>query len=130
MKQVLNTTDLDFNFLANPFTGDISTKTGVDAIKQSVKNILFLNKFEKPFNFDLDAGLKNYLFELFDPILGNEIKKDITNILKKYEPRINVTDTNIVFDEADQSLNMTLTFYIIDEKEILQQIILKVEKTR
>ncbi len=48
MKQVLNTTDLDLNFMANPFTGDVSVKTGVDAIKQSMKTILFLQKYEKP----------------------------------------------------------------------------------
>ncbi len=34
MKQVLNETDLDLNFLVNPITGDVSIKTGVDVIKQ------------------------------------------------------------------------------------------------
>ena len=40
--------DLDLTFDINPLTGDISKKVGVDAIKQSLKNLILYNIFEKP----------------------------------------------------------------------------------
>lgn len=129
MKQVLNTTDLDFNFMANPFTGDVSVKTGVDAIKQSIKTILFLQKYEKAFNFDLDAGLTSYLFENFYPIFGKEIEEDIKKIILKYEPRVLPTNISVSFDNM-QNLNIVIVFSIVNQPNEQQTLTLNVEKTR
>ena len=129
MKQVLNTTDLDFNFMANPFTGDVSVKTGVDAIKQSMKTILFLQKYEKAFNFDLDAGLTSYLFENFYPIFGKEIEEDIKKIILKYEPRVLPTNISVSFDNT-QNLNIVIVFSIVIQPNEQQTLTLSVEKTR
>ena len=129
MKQVLNTTDLDFNFMANPFTGDVSVKTGVDAIKQSMKTILFLQKYEKAFNFDLDAGLTSYLFENFYPIFGTEIEEDIKKIILKYEPRVLPTNISVSFDNT-QNLNIVIVFSIVNQPNEQQTLTLSVEKTR
>jgi len=129
MKQVLNTTDLDFNFMANPFTGDVSVKTGVDAIKQSMKTILFLQKYEKAFNFDLDAGLTSYLFENFYPIFGKEIEEDIKKIILKYEPRVLPSNISVSFDNM-QNLNIVIVFSIVNQPNEQQTLTLNVEKTR
>ena len=129
MKQVLNTTDLDFNFMANPFTGDVSVKNGVDAIKQSMKTILFLQKYEKAFNFDLDAGLTSYLFENFYPIFGKEIEEDIKKIILKYEPRVLPTNISVSFDNT-QNLNIVIVFSIVNQPNEQQTLTLSVEKTR
>ena len=129
MKQVLNTTDLDFNFMANPFTGDVSVKTGVDAIKQSMKTILFLQKYEKAFNFDLDAGLTSYLFENFYPIFGKEIEEDIKRIILKYEPRVLPSNISVSFDNT-QNLNIVIVFSIVNQPNEQQTLTLNVEKTR
>ena len=129
MKQVLNTTDLDFNFMANPFTGDVSVKTGVDAIKQSIKTILFLQKYEKAFNFDLDAGLTSYLFENFYPIFGKEIEEDIKKIILKYEPRVLPSNISVSFDNM-QNLNIVIVFSIVNQPNEQQTLTLSVEKTR
>ena len=129
MKQVLNTTDLDFNFMANPFTGDVSVKTGVDAIKQSIKTILFLQKYEKAFNFDLDAGLTSYLFENFYPIFGKEIEEDIKKIILKYEPRVLPSNISVSFDNM-QNLNIVIVFSIVNQPNEQQTLTLNVEKTR
>lgn len=130
MKQVLNTTDLDLNFMANPFTGDVSVKTGVDAIKQSMKTILFLQKYEKAFNYDLDAGLTSYLFESFYPIFGKEIEEDIKKILLKYEPRILPSGISVKFDDKDKQLVIVIVFSVTDQPDNQQVLTLKVEKTR
>ena len=129
MKKVLNTTDLDLNFMANPFTGDVSVKTGVDAIKQSLKNILFRSSSEKPFSDEIyNTNIRSYLFEQNDIILENELGRFIRININKYEPRVEITD--ILIQPADVDLNITITFSVIDNPDIQQILNLKVEKTR
>lgn len=129
MKKVLNTTDLDLNFMANPFTGDVSVKTGIDAIKQSLKNILFRSSSEKPFSDEIyNTNIRSYLFEQNDIILENELGRFIRININKYEPRVELTD--ILIQPADVDLNITITFSVIDNPDIQQILNLKVEKTR
>lgn len=129
MKKVLNTTDLDLNFMANPFTGDVSVKTGIDAIKQSLKNILFRSSSEKPFSDEIyNTNIRSYLFEQNDIILENELGRFIRININKYEPRVEITD--ILIQPADVDLNITITFSVIDNPDIQQILNLKVEKTR
>jgi len=45
--------DIDLSFAVNTSTGDIFKKKDAAAVKQSVKNILQTNRFEKPFKPDL-----------------------------------------------------------------------------
>ena len=41
--------DLDLDFMINPVTGDINKKKGTDAIKRSIRNLIFTNYYERPF---------------------------------------------------------------------------------
>ena len=50
MKKILKITDISYNFLPHPITGNISLVKNNDAIKQSIKTLLFLNLYEKPYN--------------------------------------------------------------------------------
>jgi len=38
-------TDLDLDFMVNPRTNQLILQTGVDAIKRSVRNLIFTNNF-------------------------------------------------------------------------------------
>jgi hypothetical protein len=55
--------DIDLNFEPNPLSGDVDSLIGVNAIKQSLKNIVLYNIFEKPYSSEFDVGLRNLLFE-------------------------------------------------------------------
>ena len=70
--------DFDLNFKPSPvFTnsalgasGDILLKTDADAIKQSVASILQTNRFERPFQHNIDGRTRRLQFE---PELGQII---------------------------------------------------------
>ncbi|MFN9960527.1 MAG: GPW/gp25 family protein, partial [bacterium] len=92
----LNITDLSNDFSANPMTGDVSVKRDSDAIKQSLKNLLLLEQFDKPFNPDLNAGLRQFLFEsLPEPILQDLIGQRVQYIIETYEPRIELVGVKV-----------------------------------
>ena len=56
--------DLDMNFKAHPITGDLTIKKDSDAIKQSIKNIMLTNYYERPFKPSLGGGFRDLLFAL------------------------------------------------------------------
>lgn len=84
-----NSKDLSNDFLLNPLTGDVSIKKGEDAIRQSLKNLLLMQKFDKPFDPELDVGIQELLFEQLPLDVFNEILRNKINyIIKEYEPRV------------------------------------------
>lgn len=132
MKKTLKITDLDFSFRAHPLSGNLVLKNGEDAIKQSVKNLVLLNMFEKPFS-RLGGNITNRLFEDFSFSLISNIKDDLVSLLSFYEPRIEVLPDEIFIDKDkidENMLNITINYTIIGEDVPKQEINLEVSRSR
>jgi len=86
--------DIDFNFMPNPFTGDLNLVQDSTSIKQSLKNILLTLKGEKSFNYSFGGAVQNVLFEYAGEttlsILG-----DIDSAIRVNEPRVNLISVSI-----------------------------------
>lgn len=115
MKKSLKITDISYNFLPHPVTGNISLVKNKDAIKQSIKTLLFLNLYEKPYNVDINVGLKYYLFENINIIDSQTIKENIRNLLETYETRIILNSVELFFVEKDSSMGITINYTIVGE---------------
>ena len=110
--------DIDLLFERKP-SGDIYRKTDADAVKQSVKNIVSTNRFEKPFEIFYGANITGMLFELADAGMGRSIEQDIRSTLHKYEPRAKIMDINIVSNPDAYSLRVRLTFRVLTTGEVI-----------
>ena len=85
-----------FNDLSsNSFELEVS---GLDAINNSIENIIIIPKYDIVGKPSLFGGLDKYLFELIDDVTMDIIKTEVMAILKKYEPRINTQ--NVIFNDA------------------------------
>lgn len=115
MKKTLKITDISYNFLPHPITGNISLVKNNDAIKQSIKTLLFLNLYEKPYNTDINVGIKYYLFENINIIDSQTIKEDIRTVLENFETRIILDNVEMFFIEKDNSIGITIEYTIIGE---------------
>ena len=111
--------DLDFVFNPSPLyrlqglSGDIVRKYDVEAIKQSVTNIVMTNRYERPWKPDMGCNIRDMLFENFeDRWVKFNIKDVIQDQLKKYEPRVTVKDVLVQFDEDYLELNIEVVFTI------------------
>ena len=102
--------DLDFNFTAHPVTGDIVTKKDANAIRQSVKNILLTNHYERPFKPNFGANLRAMIFEANDPIIGQRIKERIVEEIKILEPRVGRANINVI--QNDNTINVNVAYTI------------------
>jgi len=105
-----NTNDLDFNFTAHPVSGDISIKSGLDALKQSLKNILMTSILERPFNQNLNMNIKSYLFENFNIYYEDIIKDEIKRVITTNEARVQINEIVLNYRENEQSLLIYINF--------------------
>jgi phage baseplate assembly protein W len=115
MKKVLKITDLSYDFLPHPVTGNILFVKNEQAIKQSIKTLIFLNLYEKPYNPTIDVGINSYLFEQINLVEVDKLKKSIETTLEQYEPRIILDDVIVYPEEEKNSLNITINYTIIGE---------------
>jgi phage baseplate assembly protein W len=92
--------DLDLSFVKHPNLSDITPLRDIDAVKQAVKNLVLTNFYERPFHPEIGGNVSAKLFEPADRFTASEIRDEIKQVLKKYEPRVNGVKVQ-VFDESD-----------------------------
>lgn len=121
--------DLDFNFIAHPVTGDVSTKTNEDAVKASIKHLVMTATFERPFRSKLGSNVRNILFENVSPLTKNIIQQEIYNTITNFEPRVDVLGVNVGFSPDNHQIYVSVIFKIkLTETSITVDFIL--ERTR
>ena len=106
--------DLDLSFDINPLTGDVGRKKGIDAIKQSLKNILLYNIFEKPYSTQFDIGLRNLIFENKGKGFENYLKSRVKLLITSYEPRVLLDGVVVKMGSDDNSVGITVFYSPIE----------------
>jgi phage baseplate assembly protein W len=109
--------DLDLDFLAHPTTKDVVKKTGVEAIKRSVRNLLLTNFYDRPFQSNIGSNALKILFDNATPMSATFLTNAIKETLANYEPRIRVDDVVVKFDFDNNGYNVQLFFTIINRNE-------------
>ena len=122
--------DFDFPFKKHPVTKDVPIKRDVEAVKQSVRNILLTRRGEKFFDPDFGGSLTEFLFELFDPIVEAEMEERIINTLRNYEPRVKVLNVDITDLSHRNALNLKLEVQILSPENITTDIEFIIERLR
>lgn len=111
--------DLDLDFLAHPTTGDVVKKTGIDAIKRSVRNLILTNYYEKPFRPGIGSNAQKILFDNINPFTANFLKDAIIEVITNFEPRVRLAEDQndgvIVNVNADNNgYDVRITFTILN----------------
>jgi phage baseplate assembly protein W len=109
--------DLDLDFLAHPTTKDVMKKTGVEAIKRSVRNLLLTNFYDRPFQSYIGSNALKILFDNATPMSATFLTNAINETLANYEPRIRVDDVVVKFDFDNNGYNVQLFFTIVNRNE-------------
>ena len=86
-------------------------------MKQSVKNIVLTNHYERPYSPVLGGDILAQLFENMDPITQYEISTNIRQALDNYEPRAIVDDIITDFIEDQNAINVTIRFRLRNDAE-------------
>ena len=93
--------DLNLNFGRHPTTKQISILTDAAAVKRSVRNLVQIGEFEKPFHPEIASGVRDMLFENMTPFTANALSRKIEDIITNFEPRALLTSVEVIprFDE-------------------------------
>jgi phage baseplate assembly protein W len=104
--------DLDLTFSVTA-TKDVAKRLDVNAVKQSIKNLLFIRKGEKLFRPEIGSDLQRILFEPMDFLTVDLLRDVISETIQKFEPRVRIENIEIIPDYDTNSYDLTLYFYVI-----------------
>ena len=104
--------DIDLTFRRKPGTGDLALVYDVQAVIRSVKNLLFTNFYERPFNSALGSSLNNLLFEPLSPLTASQIEDEVQRVLGNFEPRVQVDYVKAIAMVDDNAFNVTISVFI------------------
>ena len=106
-----------------------STYTTKEQVKSNLLNVLLTEQGERLFLPNFGVGIRNLLFEPDTPVVKIKLKKSITSLLKKYEPRIRVVAVVVNSDSERQYYNISVGYNIINLPGT-QSVSVKLERLR
>jgi len=96
--------DISLSFTRHPVTNDVTVLKNEDAIKKSVINLCRTRINERFFNDLLGTSIEDSLFETNLSDIASFLEREISTLLKNYEPRIDLT--NILIDSVVDSYEL------------------------
>ena len=105
--------DISLSFSRHPVTNDVTVLKNQDAIKKSVVNLCRTKFNERFFNDLIGTSVDNSLFELIDSGIGDVLEREIEALLNNFEPRINLSDINVIANQDSNSLEIKVSYEIV-----------------
>ena len=98
--------DISLSFSRHPVTNDVTVLKNEDAIKKSVVNLCRTRLNERFFNELLGTSIEDSLFETNLDDISSFLEREITVLLKNYEPRI--TLRHVIIDSLVDSYELQI----------------------
>ena len=105
--------DITLSFKRHPVTNDVVTISNEDAIKRSVKNIVFTILGEKPFDPFFGSVINESLFDFNTNLSEIRISDEIKSSLLNYEPRIDNVSVYVTVSPDSNAMNCTVQYDIV-----------------
>lgn len=109
-RQETRFTDFKVNMDIHPVKRDLVLDTNENAIKRSIKNLLFTDRYERFFQPKLGGGLKDFLFENITDVTADNIKNRIIETIQIYEPRAILEYVSVTADPDNNKYTATIVF--------------------
>jgi phage baseplate assembly protein W len=109
--------DLNLDFQQNTATKDIQKMLDVEAVKRSVRNLININHYEKPFHPEIGSNLRAMLFENLTPAMNHVISKNIELLIANYEPRCRLVQVNTQPMFERNGYAVQISFYVVNYPE-------------
>ena len=121
--------DLDL-FFSKKSNKDVNKVTDVEAVKRSVRNLLLLNTFEKPFHPEIAGDVRGLLFENMTPLTSAVIARKIQDVIENFEPRARLTGVQAIPDFDRNLYEVTVYFYVVNAPTELVEVTQLLERLR
>lgn len=114
--------DLDLDFLAHPTTKDVLKKTGVEAIKRSIRNLVLTNFYDRKFQHHIGSNAVKMLFDNVSPLLEVFLRDAIIEVIENFEPRVHLVENEhsgvfVQVDPDKNGYNVRIEFIVVNTGE-------------
>ena len=106
--------DLDLFFAKIQSSKDIRKVTDIAAVKRSVRNLVLLNKYEKPFHPEIGSGIRSILFENMSQIAAFTLSKMIEDVITNFEPRVRLISVTASPNLDRNEYEVTIEFFVVN----------------
>ena len=122
--------DLDLFFGQNNKTRDINIVYDIQAVKRSIRNLVLLNVFDKPFHPEISSGIRDTLFELMTPVTAIILARQVQDVIENFEPRARLVGVR-AFPNLDRNeYEVSIEFYVVNAPTELIDLTLPLERLR
>ena len=122
--------DLDLFFEKKIPNNDVNTITDVQAVKRSVRNLVLLNPYEKPFHPEISSGIRGMLFELMTPFVAAQLTKKVEDVINNFEPRARLVSVRSTPDYDRNAYEVSVEFYVVNTPTELVDLTVMLERLR
>ena len=122
--------DLDLFFGKKNSDRDINTITDIQSVKRSIRNLVLLNHYEKPFHPEIASGVRDMLFENMTRITANILARKIQDVINNYEPRARLISVRSLPDLDRNGYEVIIQFFIVNAPTELVELSLLLERLR
>ena len=123
-------TDLDLFFGKKSSDSDISKVTDVQAVKRSIRNLVLLNHYEKPFHPEIGSGVRDMLFELMTPVTAVILTRKIEDVINNFEPRARLVAVRAFPNLDRNAYDVSVEFYVLNTPTELVDLTILLERLR
>lgn len=104
----------DVNFDFNVKNQDITLDYGVEAINNSIENILLIDRYTVVGRPEFGCDLRSFLFDMMDDITISAIQMVVDEALREFEPRIVLKTVDVVKFVQAQTLLLGIEYSLVD----------------
>ena len=122
--------DLDLFFGKKTSDNDISKITDVEAVKRSIRNLVQLNVYDKPFHPEVSGGVREMLFENMTPLISTIIARQIEDVIENFEPRARLVSVRALPDFDRNAYEVQVAFYVVNTPTELVDLTVMLERLR
>ena len=129
-RNVRQYTDLDLFFGKKSSNSDIQEITDIKAVKRSIRNLVLLNHYEKPFHPEIASGVRDMLFELMTPVTSTILARKIEDVISNYEPRARLISVTALPNLDKNEYEVSIEFYVVNQPTELVDLTIMLERVR
>ena len=122
--------DLDLFFGKKSSNSDVQEITDVKAVKRSIRNLVLLNHYEKPFHPEIASGVRDMLFELITPVTAQVLARKIEDVINNFEPRARLVGVTAIPLLDRNAYEVSIEFYVVNTPTELVDLSIMLERLR
>ena len=122
--------DISASFQINPMNDDLIPLMNTTAIARSIRNLVFTQRGDVPFNPVLGSRVNELLFEPMDNITTIAIKEEIQDTITNFEPRVKLEEVQVTPDFDENQYDIIIKYIIIGIDVDVQQLSFALVPTR